>query len=68
MFLLTIAVNGFIKGFKSQVYQWWCQCNVLFRTEQLMWQVLKGPEGPKPRHLLSKQLSQSGTSQLQLQL
>ena len=42
---------------------------VLFSTELLMWPVLKGPEGlDQPRCLLSKQSSQSWTSQLQLQL
>ena len=38
-----------------------------FGTEQLMWPVLIGPEGPdQPRRLLSKQSSQSWTSQLQI--
>ena len=47
----------------------WSQCTVHFGTDQLMWPVLKGPEGPdQPRCLLSKQSSQSWTSQLQLWL
>ena len=57
--------------FKSQGLQ--CNVNSVtifhFGTEQLMWLVLKVPEGlDQPRHLLSKQLSQSWTSQLQLRI
>ena len=38
----------------------WSLCTVHFGTEQLMWSVLKGPEGlDQPWCLLSKQLSQS---------
>ena len=70
-FFVNHCSQWFYQRFKSKGFQCqrWCQCTVLFSTELLMWPVLKGPEGPdQPSCLLSKQSSQSWTSQLQLWL